>query len=114
MQVIIHQTGKVPVAILKGRMDALTSPDVKIQLLGAINPGVPMLIIDCSLLDYLSSAGIRVLYQVARAMAYWQGEVVFCSTTEIVSEIFTMVGMDTDFKTFPRLDEALDLVNEKN
>jgi anti-anti-sigma factor len=113
MQVIIHLAGKVPVAILKGRMDALTSADVKVQLLSAIHPGVPMLIIDCSLLDYLSSAGIRVLYQVARVMADWQGEVVFCSTTEIVSEIFSMVGLDTDFKIFPRLEAALDLVKEK-
>ncbi len=114
MQVIINQAGKIPVVILKGRMDALTSPDVKNQLLGTMNPGLKVLIIDCSLLEYLSSAGIRVFYQIARAMADWQGELIFCSTTAVVSEIFTMVGMDTDFKIFPHLDEALALVNEKN
>ena len=114
MQVIINQTGKIPVAILKGRMDALTLPDVKNQLLSAMNPGLPVLIIDCSLLEYLSSAGIRVFYQVARAMADWQGELIFCSTTEVVSEIFNMVGIHTDFKIFPRLDEALAFVNEKS
>ena len=114
MQVIINQAGKIPVVILKGRMDALTSPDIKNQLLCALNPGLPELIIDCSLLEYLSSAGIRVFYQIARAMMDWQGELIFCSTTAVVSEIFTMVGMDTDFKIFPHLDEALALVKEKN
>jgi anti-anti-sigma factor len=113
MQIIINQAGKIPVAILKGKMDALTSPDVKNQFLSAINPGLPVFIIDCSLLEYISSAGIRVFYQVAKAMADWQGELIFCSTTEVVSEIFTMVGMHTDFKIFPRLDGALAFVNEK-
>ena len=114
MQVIIHQAGKVPVAILKGRMDALTSPDVKNKLISVMNPGLTVLVIDCSMLEYLSSAGIRVFYQLAKAMADWQGELIFCSTTEVVSEIFTMVGMETDFKIFPRLDEALAQVNERN
>ena len=114
MHVIINQAGKIPVAILKGRMDALTSPNVKNQLLSTMNPGLPVLIIDCSMLEYLSSAGIRVFYQVAKAMADWQGQLIFCSATEVVSEIFTMVGMHTDFNIFQHLDEAIALVNEKN
>jgi len=114
MQVIINQDGNIPVAILKGRMDALTSPYVKNQVHSAIKAGLPVLIIDCSLLEYVSSAGIRVFYQLARAMSDWQGELIFCSITGGVSEIFTMVCMHADFKIFPRLDEALAFVNEKN
>ena len=114
MQVIINKVGNMPVAMLKGSMDALTSPDVKNQFLSALDPVLPLLIIDCSLLDYISSAGIRVLYQVARTLADWHGELILCSPTEVVSEIFNMVGMDSDFRIFRHLDEALAYVNGKN
>ena len=75
---------------LEGRLDTTTAPQFEAELKSAIE-GVENLVIDISKLDYISSAGLRVLLSAQKTMNN-QGSLVVKNPTEEVSEIFEVTG----------------------
>ena len=73
-----------------GRLDTATAPDLESEVTANI-AGVTKLVFDFSELDYLSSAGLRVLLQSQKTMNK-QGEMVVRNVNETVSEIFEVTG----------------------
>ena len=49
-----------------GRIDSKTAKDFETQLLGRIETGEPAVLVDCSALEFISSAGLRVLLMAAK------------------------------------------------
>ena len=64
MNITISQNGTEEFVALEGRLDTLTAPDLEKEL----NPldGVGSLCIDCKDLEYISSAGLRVLLRLRK------------------------------------------------
>ena len=73
-----------------GRLDTATAPQLEAEV-NANLAGVTKLVFDFSGLEYLSSAGLRVLLQSQKAMNK-QGEMVVRNVNETVSEIFEVTG----------------------
>ncbi len=82
---------KLTVAV-EGRLDTLTAPDLEAQLLPALK-GIESLVIDLGDLNYISSAGIRVLLQAAQTMDAQNGEIKVINANQDVRSIFTMTGL---------------------
>ena len=82
---------KLTVAV-EGRLDTLTAPDLESQLLPALK-GIESLVIDLVDLNYISSAGIRVLLQAAQTMDAQNGEIKVINANSDVRSIFTMTGL---------------------
>ena len=59
-------------------------------------------------LDYISSAGLRVLLTAAKQLKRVDGELRICSLNEVVAEVFDISGFTTIFKVFRSESEALD------
>ena len=59
-------------------------------------------------LDYISSAGLRVLLAAAKQLKGIDGELRICSLNEVVREVFDISGFTTIFKVFGSESEALD------
>ena len=76
---------------LEGRLDTITSPQ-----LGAVVEnelaGIEQLILDFSLLDYVSSAGLRVILT-AQDIMDEQGQMKLIHVNETVMEIFDITGL---------------------
>ncbi len=85
-----NANGKDLTFTLEGRLDTTTAPRFEADLKGAIE-GVENLVIDISKLDYISSAGLRVLLSAQKIMNN-QGSLVVMNPTEEVSEIFEVTG----------------------
>lgn len=75
---------------LTGRMDTVTAPQLEAELKDCLN-GVNSLRFDFSALDYLSSAGLRVLLAVQKRMNK-QGSMTLCNVNETIAEIFEVTG----------------------
>jgi len=75
---------------LEGRLDTSTAPTLETELNGSL-AGIEKLVLDFSLLDYLSSAGLRVLLGAQKIMNK-QGEMIVRNVNETIMEIFEVTG----------------------
>lgn len=80
---------------LEGRLDTLTSPELD-AVLKAELPGVTDLTIDLASLEYVSSAGLRVLLSAQKVMNA-QGKMTVLNPNETISEIFEVTGFSEIF-----------------
>jgi anti-anti-sigma factor len=95
---IAHETsGDVVVARLAGRLDSNSAAAAEKHLTGLIGGATPRLVIDLSKLDYISSAGLRVLLLVARKIQQAHGRLALFGLAPGVREVFSISGFDTIF-----------------
>jgi anti-anti-sigma factor len=94
------------VITVKGRLDALTAPDLEKDLLETIAGGELRLLLDFSDLQYISSAGLRSLLLLAKKLKSAQGEILFSSLQGPVAEVFKISGFYSIFKIFDSLQDA--------
>ena len=101
--------GGVTVLEIRGRVDSLTAPSLGEKLTGAMAAPNPRLIADMSGVDYLSSAGLRVLLLAARQAEQTQGMLVLHGLTSRVGEVFEISGFSSILTICVTRDEALAL-----
>ena len=75
---------------LSGRLDTLTSPDLE-EMLDEELEGVERLIFDLGELEYISSAGLRVLLGAYKMMEEYNGMLIR-NVTEPVMDVFEVTG----------------------
>ena len=75
---------------LEGRLDTVTAPQLEGELRTAVN-GVSELVFDLGALDYISSAGLRVLLSAQKVMNR-QGEMLIRNVKPEIMEIFEVTG----------------------
>ena len=75
---------------LEGRLDTTTAPELDAALRGATD-GIQALTLDLAKLDYISSAGLRVLLSAHKAMRA-KGGLKVRNANEIVREVFDVTG----------------------
>ena len=75
---------------LTGRLDTTTAPQLENELKESL-PGVEHLVLDFAALDYLSSAGLRVLLAAQKIMNK-QGSMVVRNVNETINEVFDVTG----------------------
>lgn len=83
------QDGVLNVA-LSGRLDTMTAPDLEKSIMEDIE-GISELIIEIKELDYISSAGLRVLLGAQKTMNA-QGKMTVREPNEVIMEIFNDTG----------------------
>ena len=81
---------KNAVLLLEGRLDTVTAPQLEETLL-AIYPQLSELTFDLERLEYISSAGLRVLLSAQKVMTK-QGAMKLVNVSENVMEIFEVTG----------------------
>ena len=73
-----------------GRLDTTTAPELETALKESFE-GVEKLVLDFAFLEYLSSAGLRVLLAAQKVMNK-QGEMIIKNVNETINEIFEVTG----------------------
>lgn len=91
MEIRTLRNGSELTVILSGRLDTLTSPDLEDKLEEELD-GVEKLIFDLSELDYISSAGLRVLVGAYQEMSSLDGMIIRSPGTEVM-EVFEITGL---------------------
>ena len=75
---------------LEGRLDTTTAPQLEAEIKSSIS-GVTELVLDFSQLEYLSSAGLRVLLAAQKVMNK-QGTMIIRHVNETIQEVFEVTG----------------------
>jgi len=75
-----------------GRLDALTSPEFDAEV-GAVAPEVRFLTFDFASLDFISSAGLRVIVTAFKTMKDRGGDVKITGVNATVKNILQLTGM---------------------
>lgn len=96
----IQQTTRDGVTVLapSGRIDTTTSAHVDETIRRVVDEGVRDLVVDFSNVEYISSAGLRVLLVLAKRMRELQGRLVLCGMPESVRQVFRLAGFMPLFK----------------
>ncbi len=75
---------------LEGRLDTMTAPELESELSKSLD-GAESLVLDFGKLEYISSAGLRVLLSAHKAMSP-KGGMKVTNVNEIVREVFDVTG----------------------
>lgn len=92
---------------LKGRLDAQTSPDFQKRLLASIGAGEKQVALDCGNLEYISSAGLRVLLLASRDLRAAGGRIVLFSLPTHLKETFDLAGLSAMLALFDSKEQAI-------
>ena len=111
MEITEDRTGTVIVFGLKGRLDANTSNALQEKLLASIDGGADRLAFNFAELDYISSAGLRVLLLAMKKLKSIQGRIACYALQDQIREVFDIAGFSSIFPFFDSREEALDSFN---
>lgn len=92
MKVQQEQHGAVMVVSATGRVDSSTAKTFENAVIGAIGAGDCQLLLDLGGVDYMSSAGLRVLLMAAKRAKAGGGRFVLCSLNPRVQEVIEIAG----------------------
>ena len=95
LKILVSQNEAEYTFTLIGRLDTLTSPDLEDKL-EEVFDDAEKLIFDLSQLEYISSAGLRVLLGASQEMDE-RGEMVIRNLTEPVQDVFDVTGFSDAF-----------------
>ncbi|MBR4501303.1 MAG: STAS domain-containing protein [Clostridia bacterium] len=88
MKITKHSAGTALEIALEGRLDTNTAPELEKELKESLG-GVTDLTLDFAKLEYISSAGLRVLLSAHKTM---QGRMTVKNVNDIVNEVFDVTG----------------------
>ena len=92
MKITNNKDGNTLTVLIEGRLDTSTAPELESNLRDSLD-GVAALNLDLEKLEYISSAGLRVLLAAQKIMNK-QGEMKILHVSEAVREIFEITGFD--------------------
>ena len=107
MDIDIQMEGNAIVAAVRGRVDTISAPAFEKGVAGALNGPEKLLVFDLSSLEYISSAGLRVILSAAKTLKGKGGEVRLAATSGPVKKVFQISGFLSMFKNFETKGEAL-------
>ena len=90
MTITKKQNGTTLEIALEGRLDTMTAPELEAELNQSLS-AADSLVLDFSELDYISSAGLRVLLSAHKIMS-GKGGMKVTHVNEIVQEVFDVTG----------------------
>jgi anti-anti-sigma factor len=107
MDITISESGEVRVLSFQGNLDTNTAPDAESQINGLIDAGVQKFLINFEKLDYISSAGLRILLATAKKLKPSGGNLKICCLNQTVQEVFDISGFSTILSVTSTEEEAL-------
>ncbi|MBF0120274.1 MAG: STAS domain-containing protein [Desulfobacterales bacterium] len=107
MEVSAKKDKKAVIFTVKGRVDAITSPELEKKLVAEIGGDEKNFIINMRGLDYISSAGLRVILFIAKKIKSKQGDILLVGLQGSVKEVFEISGFLSIFKVFDTEEAAL-------
>jgi anti-sigma B factor antagonist len=109
MEVLEKRQNGICILELLGRLDSNTSPEFEKKIFEVIDDGTRSVVVNFASLDYISSAGLRVLLKAAKELKRSDGKIVLCSMKDYIKEVFEIAGF---VSLFPITSSVVDAVEE--
>jgi anti-sigma B factor antagonist len=110
MEIKEDQVDNQIVVSLTGRIDSTAAVEFEEKLIQIIDSGRNTLVIDFKNIQFISSAGLRVLLLAAKKVKPYGGKIILCEMSKDVREVFDISGFSTIFDIRDNVDEAIKAV----
>ncbi len=108
MEVRFRKQGSALIFTVTGRLDTVAASEFQSEVEKSINNEAERIVIDCSELDYISSAGLRSILIIAQKTCKANGYLACCCLRGLVKKVFEISKFSLIVPTFDTLEEALD------
>ena len=109
VEVTVVEEGGVYIISLDGRLDASSTPVVEKKIAGVLEKA-SRVVIDFSNVNYLSSAGMRLLLSATKKLHAKEGKIAFFGMEEDVLQIIKIAGFERILNIFDTKQKALQAV----
>ena len=107
MEVIEKKQDGICILTLRGRLDASSSSEFRETILQIIEDGTTRVILDCQNLEYISSAGLRVVLEATKEIKRNDGKIMLCALQDYIKEVFEIAQFDAFLPIGDTLEEAI-------
>ena len=95
MDINYVKEGEITIVTVNGRLDANTAPVADKTIKKILKRDCLRMIFDFSTMDYLSSGGLKVILGATKELRRKDGQIVLCSLSKFVKEIFEVSGLNS-------------------
>ena len=107
MEIGDEQVGETRVIAPRGRIDSVSSSELERHLVARLDGGARRVVIDLAGVEYVSSAGLRVLLIAAKRLKPPAGSLVLCGLGPAVRTVLELAGFISLFAVEPARAQAL-------
>ncbi|MCP5007092.1 MAG: STAS domain-containing protein [Planctomycetes bacterium] len=107
MEIVTEKNEKAIVVSMKGRLDAVTAPELEKNINNFIKEEEYCFVINCEDLNYISSAGLRVVLIIAKKLKSVNGQMLISNLKGVVKEVFDISGFTSILQIYETENEAL-------
>lgn len=107
MEITKEEINSIAVLALAGRLNVTTTAQLEEAFKNTFDGGSKKVLVDCIALEYISSAGLRVLLAAAKTAKKAGGQVAISGMNASVKQVFEISGFTSIFPIFNSKDEAL-------
>jgi len=107
MNITTREADSVSIVRIEGNLDTNTAPEAQQHLDELQDGGAQKILVDLEALDYISSAGLRVLLATAKRLGGSGGSLRVSGLNETVNEIFEISGFSVILNVFDSEQDAL-------
>lgn len=107
MEINVISKPSAEIIVIKGRLDVTTTQDLEKTFTDLFAQGKNKMLIDCTELDYISSAGLRTLLTAAKNSKKVNGKIVLTNLNANVKQIFEISGFTSIFDIFDSMANAI-------
>ncbi len=107
MNINLSNVKGIDVISVSGRLDAETSGELAKRLSGLIDQKKFKLVLDLSGLEYISSAGLRVVLEITKKTRVSGGNLYLANIQEYVGKVLDISGLSSFLKISKSIDEAV-------
>ena len=94
MELSVEKQNDVAIVAAGGRLDAGGAPEFEARCKALLQEGAKRLLLDLAKVDYVSSAGLRSLLVLAKAVQSAGGALALCRLAPAVRDVMTISGFD--------------------
>jgi anti-anti-sigma factor len=103
----VEEKGDVIVLRVQGRVDAASSPQLEKIINSIIDTGHFKILLNMEKVDYLSSAGMRLMLSMLKKLKQLAGKFAACNLTEDVMDVIKMAGFQNVIEFYTSEEEGL-------
>ena len=113
MEITVDKVDGQTVVSLSGRIDSTAAVEFEEKLIEVIDGGVNTMVVDFLRIQFISSAGLRVLLLAAKKVKPYGGKLLLCNMSKEVREVFDISGFSSIFEIHDTIQEAVKALGSK-
>lgn len=106
MEIVQEKSNDIVIIKLIGKLDSNTAPQLEGTIIPLIDSGEKKVLVDGIQLDYISSAGLRILLMAAKKLKASGGKIVLSNLKDYIKEVFEIAGFNMIFQIYSDNTEA--------